>query len=145
MIFCGIVLEVSVLNDDEVAAGLADSAPQGCALPHILGLQENFDLRMCRLQLRQDLTRTILRTVIHTAQFNIERDGEHTLDNRAQGGTLVVNRHDGRKLHGVCAEQQCMTPAASQSWTANGFLAASQQQKNLWSPRGLIAVCLANQ
>ena len=49
-----IVFEIGILNDDEVARSLFYAAVQGSTFAHVLGLQQNSNLGMLRLQLRQD-------------------------------------------------------------------------------------------
>ena len=58
-IFCRIVFQVGVLNDDEVAGGFLNAAAERGAFAHILRLKNDADLRMLRLQLGENLARAI--------------------------------------------------------------------------------------
>lgn len=45
-VFSGIVFEVGVLNDDEVAGGFLNAAAQGSSFAHVMGLEKDAYLRV---------------------------------------------------------------------------------------------------
>src|SRR5690348_15394423 len=70
-IFRWIVLQVSILNDDEIAGGFLNATAQGRAFAHILRLQKDPDLRMFSLQLGKNFARSVARSVVHAQQFDL--------------------------------------------------------------------------
>ena len=92
-----IVFEVSVLNDNEVAAGFLNAAAQGCALAHVARLQQHTQRRPILLfQGSKDLAGGVGRAVVDAEQFDLEGELQRkdTVDHEAQGGALVVDGHD---------------------------------------------------
>ena len=52
----GIVFQIGVLNDDEVASGFLDAAAQSGAFAHVAGLEENPHLEVFLSEVGQDVT-----------------------------------------------------------------------------------------
>src|SRR5438270_882118 len=89
--------EVSVLNDNEVAAGFLNAAAQGCALAHVARLQQHTQRRPILLfQGSKDLAGGVGRAVVDAEEFDLEGElqREDTLDHEAHSGALVVDGHD---------------------------------------------------
>jgi hypothetical protein len=70
-IFAGIVLQVGVLNQREIAGGLFDGAAYGRALAAIYRVLVEPDLRKCGSQALQDRLGAICGTIIDDDQFPI--------------------------------------------------------------------------
>src|SRR5688572_23421305 len=100
-IFVGVVLEIGVLDDHHVAGRLADAAPHRRALALIVRLEQNADA-VVPVQLLEDFPGPILRPIIDDHQLlfdGTEIDFEYAGDDGADGGLLVVRRHDDTELH----------------------------------------------
>src|SRR4051812_40473517 len=93
-IFTGVVFEVCVLNNDEIAGRLENSATERRSLALVLRLKKYFDLRLRSLQVRKNFAGAIARTVVYAQQLDIERCGQNSLDDGSQGRALVIDGHD---------------------------------------------------
>src|ERR1700723_3731670 len=100
-VFRRIVFPVGGLNDDEVARGFLNAAAQGGSFAHILRLKSETNMRMLRLQFRENLSRAITGSVVDADQLDFERNGENLQDHLAEGGAFVIDRHHDGKLHGA--------------------------------------------
>ena len=100
-IFCRVVLEVCVLNDDEIASSFRNPPAEGRALSLVLRLKEHSYLWVRSQEVGEDFARTVSRTVIDAKQFDFQRCGQNSLNHRAQGGALVIHGHDYGEFHAV--------------------------------------------
>ncbi len=62
-----IILQISILDQDDITLCFGESSPQGCSFSHILGMAADFQVR--RLEVFQDLGSSILRTVVDDDDF----------------------------------------------------------------------------
>src|SRR5260370_17300938 len=69
-IFRWIVFQIPVLNDDEIARRLLNTASQRRPLPYILGLKKNFYLRGATLNLAHKPAPAFLRLAFPAAHTN---------------------------------------------------------------------------
>src|SRR5207302_9603364 len=104
VIVTGIVFQVRILDDDVIARGFADPAPQGRSLSHIARLQEDLDLCMLLAEFSQNLSRAIVGPVVYAQKFDGGVHGENTTDDSSHGRLLVVNWHHYGNFHAVAAQ-----------------------------------------
>ncbi len=71
----GIVFQIGVLNDDEVARGFLNAAAEGCSLAHVMRLKHHADGRIFGLQGSQNLSRTVLRAIVDADQLDFYGNG----------------------------------------------------------------------
>ena len=101
-IFARVVLEVGVLDDDDIAGGLAKAAGHGGALALILRLQQHAHA-VVPVEVGQDRPRPIPRPVVHDDEFFLdvaEINGEDSSDDLPDRRLLVVAGHHDGQFHG---------------------------------------------
>ncbi len=100
-VFAGIVFQVGILDDDEVARGFLDPPAQRRAFPHVSRLQQHSQGgRILAFEFRENVARRVGRSVIHTEQLNFEGNVERkdVPDDAPQRRALVIDRHDYREF-----------------------------------------------
>ena len=104
-VFARVVLEVRVLDDDDIAGGLAEAARHGGALALILRLQEHAHA-VVPVELGQNRPRPIPRPVVDDDDFRLdvaEINGEDSSDDFPNRRLLVVAGHHDGQFH----EERC--------------------------------------
>ena len=101
-ILVGVVFEVGVLDEHDVAARFLDAAPDGGTFPLIHILQNVADLRPLLCERRDDVFRPVGRLVIDDNDLLVDR---HLLDAAQQFGdcgAFVVAGNDDRQGRRLC-------------------------------------------
>ncbi len=93
-----VVLQVGVLDDDHVARGRRDPAPDAGALAPVLRVVHQ-DLDLARgLEVLEDGAGAVAGGVVDGDDLDVERHGAHLVDQRTDGGRLVKDRDDDGQL-----------------------------------------------
>ena len=110
-ILVGVVFEVGVLDDDDVAARLGDAAADGRPLPLVHRLEDVADLRPLLRERRDDVARAVGRAVVDDDDLLLDRHRPHPAQQLRHRRALVVAGDDDGKegervrMHGarVCS------------------------------------------
>ena len=95
-IVLGVVLEIGVLDDDDLAPRLGERGADGVSFSAIPLVGEGAD-RHPPGQLREHLAGAVAGAVVHHDHFLVDRHRQHAFEQRLEGGMLVVDRHQNRE------------------------------------------------
>ena len=102
-VFEGVVFQVGILDDREIAGGLLDRGAHGGALAAIDFVSKEANLRMCRRQAFEHGPGAVGRAVVDDDQLALhvfgKRGGQNLRDASLHHGPLVVYGHQDGKLH----------------------------------------------
>jgi len=103
-VFRRVVLEVGVLDDGEISAGLLDGRAHGGAFALVHGMAEQPDGGVLGGQAGENIPSAVGRAVVDHYQLALEilgeRRGQHLGGAALYHGAFVVDRHQDRELHG---------------------------------------------
>ena len=99
-VFGGVVLQVGILDQREIAGGLADGGAHGGAFAAVAFVPVEADLREAGGQALQDVEGAVGGAVVHNHQFPLhvfrQGSGQHQRNAALHNSALVVDRHENR-------------------------------------------------
>ena len=102
-IFRGIVFQVGILDEGEIAGGFGDGAPHRRAFALVLLVAEKADFRIGVGEPLEHVGGAVGGAVIHDHQLALDVFGQGRRDHLGNAalhhGALIVNRHEDRKFH----------------------------------------------
>src|SRR4029079_15856930 len=93
------ILEIGVLDEDHVSAGLGQSASDGMSLSRWLVLEDQSHARMA-LVLERNLARAVCRMPFNDDDFDVDaiyRLAQDAVEDLSDRRRFVVHRHDNRE------------------------------------------------
>jgi len=94
-IFAGIIFQIGILDDDDVAAHLGQAAADRCPLAAVGAVLKQADVA-CLGQFFQHRPGAVGGAVVYGDNLFAERHGLHLFHDLPDGAGLVVDRHDHR-------------------------------------------------
>ena len=131
----GVVLEIGVLDDHDLAARLRQRGADRRPLAAVPLVEAGPD-RQAGGELGQDLARAVARAVVHHDDLLVDRHRQHAPQQRFQGGVLVVNRDEDGKERGTQDGPRIRVAARGAADTAPGNDVGRTRRSDTGTPNG---------